>query len=162
MSASTSRRSARTFRPGAGNRVVVEAPPGIRLSTDRAIPLALIIVELVTNALKFAYGQHGGIVWMSLLREQGALVVVVRDHGRGLPPGFAPERSKGLGMRIILALSRQTDAAIAFGRPDKGASVEVRIPLGAARSSPWILRRLGEGHWPLARGLRAMESNALA
>jgi two-component sensor histidine kinase len=99
---------------------------------------------------------------MSLLREQGALVVVVRDHGRGLPPGFAPERSKGLGMRIILALSRQTDAAIAVGRPDKGASVEVRIPLGAARSSPWILRRLGEGHWPLARGLRAMESNALA
>jgi two-component sensor histidine kinase len=116
----------------AGNWVVVEAQAGISLSTDRAIPLALIIVELVTNALKYAYGEQGGVVWVSLVQKQGALVVVVRDHGRGLPDGFAPERSKGLGMHIILALARQLDATIAVGKPDKGASIEVRMPLRAA------------------------------
>jgi two-component sensor histidine kinase len=115
-----------------GHRVVVEAPAGLSLSTDRAIPLALIVVELVTNALKYAYGEQGGIVWVSLVREQEDLVVVVRDHGRGLPSGFAPERSKGLGMRIVLALARQVDAAIVVGTQDNGASFEMRLPLGAA------------------------------
>jgi two-component sensor histidine kinase len=117
----------------AGCRLMVEAPTGIRLSTDRAIALALIVVELVTNALKYAYDSQGGMVWVSLVRAQDVLVAVVRDQGRGLPEGFAPERSKKLGMRIILGLAQQLQAEIVVGKPDRGASFELHIPLGAAR-----------------------------
>jgi two-component sensor histidine kinase len=121
----------------AGSQVVVEAAAGIRLSTDRAISLALIIVELVTNALKYAYDNRGGMVWVALLPEQDGLLAVVRDEGRGLPDGFAPERSKGLGMRIILALLRQLDGQITVAKSDaksdKGASFRLRVPFGPTR-----------------------------
>lgn len=114
---------------GSGISVVVEAPDGIKLPTDRAISLALVIVELVTNAIKYAYGDSAGVVRVRLARQGDVLAVSVHDEGRGLPDGFTPETSKGLGLRIVLALRRQLDAEVAFRRLDKGTSVELRVPI---------------------------------
>ena len=120
----------------AGTSIAVEAPVGIRLSTDRAISLALIVVELATNAIKYAYKGAKGIVWVSLARNGDVLVASVRDDGCGVPEGFAPEKSKGLGMRIVVALTSQLNAELTVQRPDKGTSFELRVPLQAPPDNP--------------------------
>ena len=103
-----------------GTSIAVEAPRGIKLSTDRAISLALIVVELTTNAIKYAYEGGKGVVGVALARKGDVLVVSVRDDGCGLPDGFAPEKSKSLGMRIVFALGIELDAELKEPRPDKG------------------------------------------
>jgi two-component sensor histidine kinase len=114
-----------------GISIAVEAPVGIKLSTDRAISLALIVVELATNAIKYAYTGTKGVVWVSLARSGDALVASVCDDGCGVPEGFAPEKSKGLGMRIVVALTSQLNADLTVQRRDKGVAFELRIPLQA-------------------------------
>jgi len=119
-----------------GTSTAVEAPVGIRLSTDRAISLALIVVELATNAIKYAYEGAKGIVWVSVAQNGDVLVASVRDDGCGVPDGFAPEKSKGLGMRIVAALSSQLNAELTVRRLDNGTSFELRVPLQAASDPP--------------------------
>lgn len=113
----------------AGSSVRVEAPAGIKLSTGRAVSLALIVVELTTNALKYAYPDGAGTVRVKLAKEGDNLVVSVGDDGPGLPDGFSPEQSKGLGMRIIAALASQLDAKLMVRRPKKGTLFELHVPL---------------------------------
>jgi two-component sensor histidine kinase len=112
-----------------GTTVSVEAAVGINLSMDRAISIALIVVELATNAMKHAYRGERSIVLVVLTMKGDTLVLSVTDEGRGLPAGFAPEKSKGLGMRIVVALAAQLNAELIVKRRDKGTSFELRIPL---------------------------------
>jgi two-component sensor histidine kinase len=109
--------------------VTVEAPVGIQLSMDRAISIALIVVELATNAIKHAYGDERSSVWVALAKKGDALVLSVTDEGRGVPADFAPQKSKGLGMRIVSALATQLNAELTVKRHNKGTSFELRVPL---------------------------------
>jgi two-component sensor histidine kinase len=114
--------------PTDGTTVCVEAAIGINLSRDRAISIALIVVELATNAMKHAYSGERSIVWVTLTKKGNTLVLSVTDEGRGLPAGFAPEKSKGLGMRIVVALAAQLNAELMVKRHDKGTSFELHVP----------------------------------
>ena len=113
----------------AGTTVSVEAPGGIHLSMDRAISIALIVVELATNAMKHAYSGETSIVWVALAKKGDALVLSITDEGRGVPADFAPQKSKGLGMRIVLALATQLNAELTVKRRNKGTSFELLVPL---------------------------------
>jgi len=103
-------------------RLDVDAAPGIFLHPDRAIPIALIVNELVTNATKHAFsGRLDNRIWVRLVQKKADSVVIsVRDNGVGLPPGFDLTKSKGLGMRVVTALAKQlggniTQSAVADG-----------------------------------------------
>ena len=87
---------------------------GIWLYADRAIPLALIVNELLTNAVKYAFSnRHEGHVYVRLFRQDANIALVsVRDNGVGLPPDFDFTMSRGLGMRIVTALAKQLGAGI--------------------------------------------------
>ena len=87
---------------------------GIWLYADRAISLALIVNELVTNAVKHAFPNgHEGHIFVRLVRQDANTALVsVRDDGIGLPPDFDFSMSKGLGMRIVTALAKQLGAEI--------------------------------------------------
>jgi two-component sensor histidine kinase len=87
------------------------------------------VVELVTNAIKYAYGGGKGVVWVTLVQDADTLLLAVRDDGCGLPPGFAPQKSSGLGMRIVVALATQLNAELNVQRADKGALFNLRLPL---------------------------------
>lgn len=110
-------------------RIVVDASVDVKFSTDRAISLALVVVELVTNATKHACSGPTSTVHVSLTSQADDLIASVRDDGVGLPADFAPEKSKGLGMRIITALAHSLDAQLTFQRLDKGTLFELRIPV---------------------------------
>jgi two-component sensor histidine kinase len=104
------------------SNVVVTAEPSIIILTDRAIPLALIVNELIMNAAKYAYeGQAAGKVEVRLVRlGNNEIELSLRDGGRGLPADFDLRRPSGLGMRIVQALCQQLDATLSVLRLDPG------------------------------------------
>jgi two-component system, chemotaxis family, sensor kinase Cph1 len=108
----------------------VEADPA-EFATDRAIPLALIVNELVTNAYKYAYasGSEGTIQVTFTRQDDGGYVLVVSDQGAGLKPDFQPSQG-GLGMTIVTSLCLQLGATLSFGPTSEagGARFAVSLP----------------------------------
>jgi len=111
--------------------ILVEAQPGIVISTDRAISAALIVNELVSNAAKHAYlGDGAGRIWVTVaVTSDDKLSISVRDEGGGLPEGFEMDNGKGLGTRMVRALSEQLDAAVAVVARDPGVEFILTAPL---------------------------------
>jgi two-component sensor histidine kinase len=103
---------------------------GIWLSADRAISLALIVNELVTNAVKYAFShRHEGHIYVRVVRENANTALVsVRDDGIGLPPDFDLSKNKGLGMRIVTALAKQLGADITRTPQVDGNEFVVAVP----------------------------------
>lgn len=118
-----------TYGPRAGSievRVNVEAVP---VTLDVAIPLGLILNELVSNSFKYAFpdGQSGCIeIGLELTREN-CLELSVRDDGVGLPAGLELEKVESLGLRIVQILTKQVDGRLQI-RGDKGTFVSVSVP----------------------------------
>ena len=110
------------------------AVQGIQLDADRAISLALILNELVTNAAKYAFSDRSnGHIWVRLARQdENTALISVRDDGVGLPAGFDLSKSRGLGMRIVAALSKQLRAAISHPRDLDGTEFILMVPLQRA------------------------------
>ena len=74
-----------------------------QLRAENATPLALVLTELVTNAVEHGLGSSGGTVTIRGLRDGRSLRVEVEDDGGGLPEGFVAG-STGLGTQIVQAL----------------------------------------------------------
>jgi len=103
---------------------------GIWLSADRAIPLALIVNELVTNAVKYAFeNRPAGHIYVRLARKDANTALVsVRDDGVGLAADFDLTKSKGLGMQIVTALAKQLGADITRANQGAGNEFIVLVP----------------------------------
>lgn len=100
------------------------------LSLDTAIPLALIVNELATNSLKYAYpGDLDGIIRVDLQVLDGEVRLTVADAGPGMPPGFEQRKHRSLGMRIITSLARQIGADVVFTNLELGAQCRVTFRL---------------------------------
>jgi two-component sensor histidine kinase len=108
-----------------------DAVQGIQLDADRAISLALIINELVTNAVKYAFPNRSyGHIWVRLARQnENTALISVRDDGIGLPACFDLSKSRGLGMRIVAGLSKQLAAAISHRGDVDGTEFVLMVPL---------------------------------
>jgi len=111
-------------------RIEVAVEPGINVMTDRAVPIALMANELITNAAKYAYQDNQrGTIWVRVARgADDTIELSVRDEGRGLPTDFELRSAPGLGMRILGALSRQLNATIEVRRLDPGTEFVVTAP----------------------------------
>jgi len=103
----------------------------IQLDADRAISLALLVNELVTSAIKHGLADRSdGHIWVRLARnDENTVVISVRDDGVGLPADFDLGKSRGLGMRIVVALSEQSQAAISHRRHVDGTEFVLTVPL---------------------------------
>ena len=85
----------------------VEVDP-IVASLEVAVPLGLLIAELVGNSLKHAYpAGRSGAVRVRLRREDGRVTLEVADDGTGLPPGFELGRSDSMGLQLAASLAAQ-------------------------------------------------------
>ncbi len=89
---------------GASARARREGSFGV-LPADLATPLALVLNELLQNAVEHGLAGGRGRVTVRAERHDGRLRVVVADDGTGLPPGFAPEASRTLGLHIVRTLA---------------------------------------------------------
>lgn len=108
----------------------------ISISSDHAIPIALIVNEIVTNAAKYAYpGNKDGIVWIRIAKHDDASILVsVRDEGIGLPADFFIAKSRRLGARLIKALASQLQAELKTPSKDKGTEFQLVIPIQSEQS----------------------------
>jgi two-component sensor histidine kinase len=107
----------------------VEAEGGIILPLTEAAPLALVVSELVTNAVKYAFaGRDRGHLRLALRRQGSGARIEVADDGVGLPDGFDPRASGGLGMRIITSLVRQVGGTLSLDC-DGGTRAAIDLPL---------------------------------
>ncbi len=114
-------------------RVKVEAQRGIDIKVDDAISIALIIVELITNSAKYAYpvGSTGEIQVDIKRMDTKNIFIGVRDQGVGFPEKFDPQKSRGLGMRIVHAFAKQMNTTLAFKNLMPGSEVTFIFPITA-------------------------------
>jgi PAS domain S-box-containing protein len=81
---------------------------GVALSLEAAVPIGLILNELISNSLKHAFpGDRSGLIHVGLEVNNGVFELVVRDDGVGYPPNFDWKDSSSLGLRLIRILSEQ-------------------------------------------------------
>lgn len=96
--------------------------------SDDAIPLALLILELITNAMKHAFNEEGGRINVALSQVGEDLRLVVSDNGTGVVESDAPAH-KGLGTRLVAAFTRQLRAEMTTqSTPGQGYDVTLTIP----------------------------------
>lgn len=109
------------------------------LSADLAMPLVMVLTEVVQNALQHGYpgGGDGKQVLVDIDRSARELVVLVVDDGLGLPAGFSLERTTGLGLQIVRTLvDSELGGSIGMSRRDTmciqdsaGTKVTIKVPL---------------------------------
>jgi len=108
-----------------GNHVITFSSDAVRLSTKQSAALALVVNELVSNAVK-----HGkGGVDVSLVREEDSVYLDVVDDGPGFPEGFDIRKSAHNGIALADALAR-TDLGgelMCVNREEGGACVRLRF-----------------------------------
>jgi two-component sensor histidine kinase len=85
----------------------------VYLTLDQAIPSGLIVNELVSNSLKYAFkGRKRGVVFLRVAKLDGRIEIEVRDDGVGLPDDFSLNKNESLGLYLIQALSEQLEAEL--------------------------------------------------
>jgi len=85
------------------------------LDLDRAIPCGLIINEIVTNALKYAFSeQEKGEVFISLTQKNEFIELVIADNGRGFPDSIDFSSTESLGMQLVVTLVQQLRGEISL------------------------------------------------
>jgi two-component sensor histidine kinase len=100
------------------------------LPTDRAIPIGLIVNELVTNAVKYAFpSDTKGTVLVMLKRAQGELRLTVADNGQWVNPRRA---DSGLGGRLVDGFARQLGGQVERKSDSQGTTVHLILPLREA------------------------------
>jgi two-component system, sensor histidine kinase PdtaS len=127
-------------------RFAVEGDAGA-IPAQVATPLAVVIQELLQNAVEHAFtpfategGADGGgfqpEVIVNLENEAGVLDVAVCDNGQGLPPGFSVEDTQSLGLSIVRRLVTTQLGGWISMESDSGTIVHLRVPIaGSATES---------------------------
>jgi chemotaxis protein methyltransferase CheR len=107
----------------------IESEP---LPADRAIPLGLIVNELVTNAVKYAFpSETRGTVAVTLKRIPGKLRLTVSDDGKGVD---LRGTDSGVGGRLVEAFARQLGGEVERASGNKGTIVSLTLPSREPRS----------------------------
>lgn len=133
------------FPGGSEVHLEVHTPPAVESNTNTCeldaqhlSTVGLIVNELVTNAMKYAFPREG--TGAGALKENAALTVdvacragvfriSVEDNGVGLPGTFDPQHPAGFGITMVQAMAQQLDGAIQYHREEEPGSPGTRITL---------------------------------
>jgi two-component sensor histidine kinase/putative methionine-R-sulfoxide reductase with GAF domain len=103
----------------------------VELPLDRAIPAGLVVNELVTNCLKYAFANSSGKIHIhfSIESHSTEACVSVADTGRGwdVPP------AKGTGLSLVEALAQQLQGHVSYPKVEEGAKVVLCFPVAIAK-----------------------------
>lgn len=85
----------------------------VEVSLDQAIPCGLILNELISNALKYAFiGKNSGQIRIHLSEENQKVLITVQDNGIGMPIDYDIEEADSLGLQLVYTLIEQLDGEI--------------------------------------------------
>lgn len=119
----------KSLAPGAGSPRLVLDVSALRVTTDQAVSLGVVVTELVTNAVKYAYpvGQGGDIRVVLHDDGQGRAVLTVEDDGPGLGDGKA--KGTGLGGKIVAAMASGLRSAVKYDDNQGGVRASLAFDL---------------------------------
>lgn len=125
---------------GAGDRIDLTwtSRGACNAPSDHALPIALIVAEVLTNTVKYAH-PTGGVtkVWLGCTRRgDGSLMIDMSDDGIGLPDGFDPKSDGGLGLQTIRGLAVQLGAQMLFRSGPLGVGVTLVIAPRSGHFAP--------------------------
>jgi two-component sensor histidine kinase len=85
----------------------------VDLILDQAIPCGLLVNELITNALKYAW-KHGerGVITINLFQKESQVNLQIFDDGIGLPFNFEDAKPETLGLQLVETLIEQLDGQL--------------------------------------------------
>ncbi len=107
---------------------VLQSDNPVLVDIGTGIPLGLILNELITNSMKYAFDpDQTGEIRVVLNRESDLLIITVADTGRGLPEWFTAESSTTLGTELIRGLAMQLDGTVSW-KSDHGTVCTLTIP----------------------------------
>jgi two-component sensor histidine kinase len=114
---------------GYRHRIEVDAQ-SLQISGSKAVALAVLTHELITNVLKHAYAaDESGPIFVGLKQSaNGSWELRVSDRGKGMPADFDPSKSKSLGVKVILGTARQLGGSVDIVRLEKGTEFLIRLP----------------------------------
>jgi two-component sensor histidine kinase len=85
----------------------------IDLVLDQAIPCGLMVNELITNSIKYAFpDKRDGTIFIGLKDVNNVIHLSIEDNGVGLPEGFDILKSDTLGLQLVATLVEQLDGEI--------------------------------------------------
>ncbi len=112
-------------------QLTIDAPE-LKMSSDQAVPLSLIVTEAVSNAVKYAFpGGRSGNIAVRLLQEGDMVELNVQDDGVGIPAGRVNTEigvRDGIGIQLIRGFARQLGATLTVDETT-GTHYRVRLPL---------------------------------
>ncbi len=109
-------------------RLTLDVAP-MRVTTDQAVSLGVVVTELVTNAVKYAYGPgQGGEIRIILKADgEGRALLTVEDDGPGM--GDGKPKGTGLGGKIVSAMASGLRSAVEFDGAHKGVRARLAFDL---------------------------------
>jgi two-component system, sensor histidine kinase PdtaS len=99
----------------------------LSLDVDTAIPIGLVLNELISNSLKYAFiNREEGEIWVQLKQQESSLFLQVKDNGNGFPPLNEAPLPPSFGMKLLRAFAQKLKAKLDIYN-DHGACVSMRI-----------------------------------
>ncbi|MFC3690879.1 sensor histidine kinase [Chenggangzhangella methanolivorans] len=113
--------------PDRPHRIAVKVEP-VKMATDRAVSLGVIVTELVTNAFKYAYPSGAeGEVRVRLARDGALLALSVEDDGVGMSEAAKPVGT-GLGQKIVGAMAASIQSRVERDASTRGTRIVLAFP----------------------------------
>ncbi|MBZ2166805.1 PAS domain S-box protein [Methanobacterium spitsbergense] len=97
----------------------------ININIDTAIPLGLIINELVTNSVKYAFPQSEGIITVKLSSQRDQLELIIADDGIGFSEDIDIENTETLGLQLVTTLVNQLDGQLELTKKEGGTEFKI-------------------------------------
>jgi two-component sensor histidine kinase len=99
------------------------------LPLNMLVPLGLILNELITNSFKHAFRDTDtGLISLELQKQDGSVLMIYKDTGRGISPNQLEERSETLGIYLIRRLTRQLKGDMVYNY-ESGSKFTFTFPL---------------------------------
>lgn len=111
--------------------------PEILIASDKAIPIALLVTEAMTNSIKYAFPSRepGRISVTFRDNDDGTSTLTISDDGIGLPENYpANNNERGLGLNLIRAFARQIEGKVTFSGPP-GSAIAITIERSELRDT---------------------------
>ncbi|MBL7942013.1 MAG: PAS domain S-box protein [Flavobacteriales bacterium] len=114
-----------SYKTGSAEVKLVTRLDPVHLSIDQSMPCGLIVNELISNALKYAFkGRKKGKLLLEIKERGDTVTLKVEDDGVGLPPDFRFAEHDSLGVQLVYTLTEQLDGTIDV-KSGKGTSITI-------------------------------------
>jgi two-component sensor histidine kinase len=118
-----------TYSTGGGRISLVKELDSCSIELKRAVPLGLLVNELITNSIKYAFnGTNEGTITVRLKNSEGIITIAVEDTGKGLPDEITADDGGNMGLTLVRMLAEQIEGKLSF-ESRKGTRISVTLKL---------------------------------